>query len=220
LVEEGEYVSTGTWKPRPSQQHRPFVIYQWAVDLYTAGRRGKYVAEVLGANCCVRRRALEAVGGFDMEAPIGEDYVLSRLLDRAGYRIRYVHDSSIEAEFSDTFLQHSRRKSRWMRTAFLFGREYGDRFHVSHVLNRWASSLGALLLLPCALIFEELALMALLLAADGIATCLRFLRFGNVLGVTVTPMTIVQLPLFLLADWLCALRSLLEVLLPSRRWQW
>jgi len=49
---------------------------------------------------------------------------------------------------------------------------------------------------------------------------LRFLRFGNVLGVTVTPMTIVQLPLFLLADWLCALRSLLEVLLPSRRWQW
>jgi cellulose synthase/poly-beta-1,6-N-acetylglucosamine synthase-like glycosyltransferase len=221
LVDEGEYVSTGTCKPQPSQQHRPFVTYQWAVDLYTAARRGRYVPEVLGANWCVRRESLNAVGGFDIDDPIGEDYLLSILLRRAGYRIRYVPDSVSETEYSETFLQHSQRLSRWLRNSFLHGRAYGDRVRVHNVLRMWAAGLGGLLLLPCSLLLGKIAVVAwLLLAASNLAVGLRCIAFARLLGVTVPPLTFVQLPAFVFVDWFCAVRALLELAVPSRRWRW
>jgi len=221
LVEEEEYVCTGTCKPRSGQQDRPFVIYQWAVDLYRAAKRGRHVPAVLGANWCVHRESLEAVGGFDTDDPIGEDYLLSILLRRAGYRIRYVPDSVCETAYSDTFLQHSQRLSRWLRNSFLHGRAYGDRVRVRNVLRMWATGLGGFLLLPSSVLLGRIAVVAwLLLAASSLAAGLRCLAFARLLGVTVPPLTFVQLPVFLLVDWLCAARALVELAVPSRRWRW
>jgi cellulose synthase/poly-beta-1,6-N-acetylglucosamine synthase-like glycosyltransferase len=221
LVEEDECVCTGTWKPRRSQQHRTFVIYQWAVDLYRAAKRDKYVSQILGANWSVRRESLNAVGGFAMDVPIGTDYLQSILLRRAGYRIRYAPDSVTETEYSDTFLQHSRRRSRWLRNLFLLARSYGEWVRVRHVLLTWMSALSGLLLLPSSLLLGVLAVDAwLLLVAYGLAERLRYLGFARLLGVAVPPLTFVQLPAFLFVDWFCAVRALLELAVPSRRWHW
>jgi len=105
---------------------------------------------------------------------------------------------------------------RWMRNLFLHGRGYGDWVGVRHVLLTWTSGLGGLLLLPWSLLLGKVAVAAwLLLVAFSLASRLRFVGFTRLLGVTVRPMTMVQLPVFLFVDWLCAVKALLEVALVS-----
>jgi cellulose synthase/poly-beta-1,6-N-acetylglucosamine synthase-like glycosyltransferase len=102
LLGDSECVTTGMSRPLQGQQDRPFVIYQWCVDTYAAAKHGKYVSGIKGTNCAIRREALEAIGGFQIEAHTGTDYHLSKRLLSAGYKIRYVPNSINETEYSQT----------------------------------------------------------------------------------------------------------------------
>ncbi len=64
-----------------------------------------------GGNSLFRRDAIEAVGGFDVDADFGEDMILAGRLQRAGYRVAYCADPLIH----DTMysLHEIYRKQLW-----------------------------------------------------------------------------------------------------------
>jgi cellulose synthase/poly-beta-1,6-N-acetylglucosamine synthase-like glycosyltransferase len=222
LLGDSECVTTGMSRPLQGQQDSPFVIYQWCVDAYAAGRHGKYVSGIKGTNCAIRREALEATGRFQIDAPTGTDYHLSKRLLSAGYQIRYVPESINETEYSETFSSYVRRQSRWLRNLVVHGRRFNAPGEV------WASLRSSLvglvmLLLPFSFfVVGRIGLYAWCLAfVHSLMAKARFFRFTELRhGARLNWRGAVFWPVFALVDFVAWAMPLVDYLTPWRRHRW
>src|SRR5262249_44241137 len=79
-----EQACSGTHRPFPEQIVKPFVTIQAASQIYSAMHGPAYSAGLSGANCAIERSLLERSGGLNVSATTGTDYVLAKMLTRAG----------------------------------------------------------------------------------------------------------------------------------------
>lgn len=127
-------VVTGTSEPRVDQRDKPLVRYQWYGDVYWAHIMPKTVDGVLGRNCALLRSVLDDIGGFDTPAATGTDYVLSRLLEDAGYTIVTAPGSRIATEYPESPGAYLRMWRRWNKNLVLQGFRFGAWRHVRGLL--------------------------------------------------------------------------------------
>jgi len=127
-------VVTGVSEPRADQRDRPLVRYQWYGDVYWAHRMPETVDGVLGRNCALLRPVLHDVGGFEAPAATGTDYVLSRLLEEAGYTIFTAPGSRIATEYPESPVAYLAMWRRWNKNLVLQGLRFGAWRHVRGLL--------------------------------------------------------------------------------------
>jgi len=115
VVAGGEDAATGSWRPPDRQLDQPFIQYQWSHHAYREIWMPAYAPALHGCNAAIARPVLEAVGAFEMVAPIGTDLALSRQLGAGGYSIRFVRESRVQTEYPETLADYRRQLSRWFR---------------------------------------------------------------------------------------------------------
>lgn len=222
LINDGKSAMTGRFAPLPHQRENALVAHQWAVDNYARSFSPQHVEGLIGRNAAVRRAVLEQVGGFDEPVRIGTDYWLARKLARAGVPIRYVHASCVQTEFKDRAAPYLRQQSRWMRNILLHGRTLGATAQVRSALIQCAVGAGVLLSPLTILLIGwfGLVLWALLVWYGTLARW-RYLRFAEItVGLPRRARFYAFAPaLFLLDQWMLTY-TLIEWLLPTRRWSW
>ena len=217
-----EVATTGSRRPLESQRDHPLVAYQWSHHLWMQRTMPRYVETLDGVNAAVRRDVLERVGGFRMPAPIGTDYILSRQLRDAGYRIRFVPESRVQTAYCTTLAEYLRQRSRWFRNRFLYGlRDRNWREVGGHL---WAALTGLGMLavpltggLGCSLLWGLwLAALAYLVLSQ-----VRFTLGARREGLRLPhPWQYGLFLAYMVVGWVASVRGLVESLLPGRRWRW
>ena len=129
-----EDVTTGYFQPIEEDKTKPLVAFQWANHLRYQGGMGKYVEDMVGSNSALTREALTQAGGYQNEAAIGTDYVLSRKLSACGYSIRSVLNSRVQTEYPLDTKTYLKQGSRWYRNRVVQGVNY----------RQWVDVLGSL----------------------------------------------------------------------------
>lgn len=216
-------VSSGTFRPLDHQQSHPLVAYQWAYHIYMQASLPEYTDALEGVNAAICRSALETVGGFGMPAPIGTDYLLSRQLRAAGYRIRFVPESCVQTVYCTRLGEYGRQRSRWFRNRLV----YGWRFRAwRDILSHLWAGLTSLFMLAVPLagglgaqwlwVLWLVGLTHLLLSLARVICFARLQKGG-------CPHPWWQYGLFILYmvfGWIATVWGTLEVLIPTRRWRW
>lgn len=222
IVEEGEGVVTGAWRPLDRQIDSPFVQYQWAHHIYRELLMPEYTTTLDGRNTAVRRPILEETGGFAVDAPIGTDYVLSRQLTSLGYRIRFVRHSHVQTEYPEKIPAFWRQQSRWIRNRLLLGREWKDQGSVLVVVRGGVPS-AFLLAVPTMGGLNNRLLRAtwLSLVCHLVLSACRFtqmLRLSQ--GSSLSQHCSFRLVLYLPVGWVAMCLGLVESIIPERRTIW
>lgn len=218
-----ESAATGTRQPLDRQKSHPLVVFQWSHHLWMQAVAPMYVDTLDGVNAAVRRDILERVGGFSVRAPIGTDYALSRQLQNAGYRIRFVPGSRVRTAYCTTLPEYLRQRSRWFRNRFLLGLQYRRWREVGGHLWAALTSL-AMLAIPLIGGMYSRLLQALWLVALShlVFSQARFTKAARFYGAAYLPHWW-QYALFvpyLVIGWVANVWGLLESLVPARRWRW
>ena len=112
-------VVTGVSEPKVDQRDNPLVRYQWYGDAFWTHHMPGTIDGVLGRNCALLRSTLDEIGGFDTPVRTGTDYVLSRLLQSAGYTIHAAPQSRIATEYPDSPQAYLRMWRRWNKNLIL-----------------------------------------------------------------------------------------------------
>lgn len=218
-----EHAVTGAWKPLNGQVTHPFVQYQWVHHLYREMWLPAYPATLDGRNAAVRREALESVGAFEMAAPIGTDYVLSKQLTTAGYRIRFVRESRVQTEYPETPRAYWKQQSRWFRNPLVLGRRWAERGLVFSRLRAGSASVFLLavpmvgglgskflwypwMVVVCHLVLSQLRQIDLAEACGQLRLGSRCWYF--------------RLVPYMAVGWIATTRAMVESLDPRRRWMW
>ena len=165
---------------------------------------------------------LERSGGLDTEAATGTDYVLAKMLSRAGARIRLVPQSLVATEYPETIRSYLRQQRRWLRNVVLHGRRFEATDEVRSSLRTSAVGAGMLLLPFGTVIFgPELFVLWLLLLLHAVFSRVRYLRFTSIaLGLPFGARQVaIQIPMLLL-DFAAWSLTLLDYLSPQRRSRW
>lgn len=218
-----ERVSSGTYRPLAHQQGHPLVAYQWAYHIYMQARSPEYTDALGGANAAICRSALEAVGGFEMLAPIGTDYLLSRQLRAAGYRLHFVPGSCVQTVYCARLGEYGRQRSRWFRNRLV----HGWRFRAwRDILSHLWAGLTSLFLLVVPLTgglgarwLWALWLVGLTHLLLSLARVVCFAQLQKGVG----PHRWWQYGLFIpytVFGWIVTVWGMMEVLFPTRRWRW
>jgi hypothetical protein len=122
IVNGREVATSGGSIPLPELlDDHPFVVYQWAVQVYAAARAAANHDALLGRNAAVQRRVLDQIGAFREAVPSGTDYLLGRQLRGAGYAIRHVPHSLVRTDYPASFGAYARQQRRWLRNVVLLG---------------------------------------------------------------------------------------------------
>jgi cellulose synthase/poly-beta-1,6-N-acetylglucosamine synthase-like glycosyltransferase len=221
LLQSDEVAVSGSFRPLAQQLHNPWVLYQWAIELFVARHAPEYVQGLMGRNCAVARKELELVGGFEETVPVGTDYYLAKKLCRAGYRIRHVPDSVIETSFPDTLPVYFRKQSRWIRNLLIHGPEFDSWSEVALTLRTMILGIG-MLAWPLTFFWTKFWGCALWLAAVsyGLLARVRYVRFSSQFIEQDLGPVYWRLPLYMFVDFIAWARSLLDYLRPDQRKQW
>jgi cellulose synthase/poly-beta-1,6-N-acetylglucosamine synthase-like glycosyltransferase len=222
LVEDGEEVVTGGFRPLRSQFNNPFVLYQWAIDCFVAARSPSYVTGLQGRNCAVTRGALERVGGFNEDVFTGTDYFLAKKLLRASYRIRYVAGSVVETRYPEDFRTYIHKQSRWVRNLLIHGPQFGAWGDVWAALRTTFLGLG---MLAWPLTFPWTGRWGVYLWLVAVAYALlarvRYISFAERMnGRRFGFQVYLRLPLYMLVDFIAWTLPLVDYLLPGQRNRW
>lgn len=223
ILEGEEVATTGARQPLEGQKSHPLVAFQWSHHLWMQSHAPVYVDVLDGVNAAVRRDVLERVGGFSVPAPIGTDYALSRQLEGAGYRIRFVPESRVRTAYCTAIGEYVRQRSRWFRNRFLHGLRHRRWREVAGHLWAALTSLG-MLAIPLAGGLGSRLLWALWLAAlSHLAfSQARFTLAAHARGAARLPRRW-QYGLFLpymVVGWAANVGALVDSLIPGRRWRW
>ena len=221
LLQSTEVAVTGSFRPLAQQLHNPWVLYQWAIELFVARHAPDYVQGLMGRNCAVARRELELVGGFEETVLVGTDYYLAKKLRRAGYRIRHVPDSVIETSFPETLPVYFRKQSRWIRNLLIHGPQFDSWSEVALTLRTMFFGVG-MLAWPLTFFRTKLWGCVLWLAAIsyGLSARVRYVRFSSQFIEQDLGQVYWRLPLYMFVDFVAWARSLLDYLRPVQRKQW
>jgi len=222
VINQEAMASTGSWRPLDRQVGQPFVQYQWTHHVYRELWMPLYAPSLDGRNAAVRREALEQIDAFQVEAPTGTDYVLSRQLLQDGHRIRFVRGSQVQTEYPATLGDYLRQISRWFRTPLIVARRWDDPELANSTLRAGIYSLG-MLVLGGAGIFNKTARYTWLAALSHLAfsqarySGLFQERYGDgtkgILG-------FIRQVLFLPFGWIAMANGLFDSLLPAKRRHW
>jgi len=226
---EEEAVTSSPCTPLAGQLEIPFVASQCASQVYTSIYQPGYSSGLAGANCAIRRGALERAGGFDGAVRAGEDYDLSQRLRGQGTRLRYEAVASVPVEFHTQVRPYLRQQSRWIRNVVIHGLRYGAYREVASCLATSLVGLG-MLTLPCVALGlawmpgVSPAAARIVAAVWGLAFLQAYfsrLRYANVaarwLGVRFPRRVAALLPLYLLVDFVAWTMPLVQY--PSKAWR-
>jgi cellulose synthase/poly-beta-1,6-N-acetylglucosamine synthase-like glycosyltransferase len=122
-----EQAATGAWRPMDHQVEIPLVQHQWAHHVYRELWMPDYAPALDGRNAAISRAALEDTGAFNIDAPIGTDYVLSRQLILGGHTIKFVPSSHVQTAYPATVKAYWRQLSRWFRNPVILGWQWDER---------------------------------------------------------------------------------------------
>ena len=215
-------VVTGVSEPKANRLGSTLVQYQWFNDLVWSRRLPQTVDGVLGRNCALRRRVLEDVGAFTAPVRTGTDYYLSRLLVRAGYRIRAVPDSRMPTDYPESPAGYLRMWRWWNKNLLVHGARFGAWKDVKGVLA--ASTISCLiLLLPIStpILGSPAWVTSLLLFSTANANRLRRVAAGAQLaGSRPTLKCLISLPFYTCLDMLAALLACRDAIDPRLRSRW
>lgn len=223
VLQGEEVVTTGTRQPLDGQRSHPLVAFQWSHHLWMQASAPMYVDTLDGVNAAIRRDILERVGGFSAPAPIGTDYALSRQLQDAGYRIRFVPHSRVRTAYCTGVGEYLRQRSRWFRNRFLHGLQHRRWREVAGHLWAALTSLG-MLAVPLMGGLGSRLLWALWLAALShlVFSQARFTGAAHARGMARLPRWWqygLLLP-YIVVGWAANAWGLVESLIPGRRWRW
>jgi len=222
ILEGREYVVTGDHRPLDRQLTNPLAVYQWYVNRYVAARTPDHVGGLKGANCAVRRDALERAGAFRDDVLIGTDYHLARTLLDAGYRIRYDRDSEVQTEYPDNIVDYRREHSRWTRNIIGHSLRFRElRAMLAGLLTVCVGSL--MLLLPLSfVVIRGVGLVAWgLLYAHTYLSRMRYATFGKRrTGVKSTSPGPLGLAAYTWLDFFTWASAGIDLLAPRRRRRW
>lgn len=215
-------VVTGISQPRIAQRHNNIVQYQWFTDLAWSSRLPLTVDGVLGRNCAIARDVLDHIGGFASPARTGTDYVLSRLLTRAGYEIWAVPDSRIATDYPDGPQPYLQMWRRWNKNLLIHGLHFGAWKDVRGVT---VASLvyGATLTLPLVapVLGPMAAVTSLLLFSMALLNRIRRIALGaRLAGRRLSAGFLARVPLYTLLDMLAVLVAYRDALSPRLRSKW
>jgi cellulose synthase/poly-beta-1,6-N-acetylglucosamine synthase-like glycosyltransferase len=172
-----EQVATGGSRPLPEQLSNPFVVSQAASQLYANLRNPDYGGGLLGRNTAVHRELLARSRGLEAPAPSGTDYVLAKMLLRAGARIRQNPHSRVATRFPTTAADYMRQQRRWLRNVAIHGIHFGV---VDEARAAVQTSLLAALMLLLPFAWPLVGLLALggwlLLLSHALLARLRYRR--------------------------------------------
>ncbi len=221
LLQGRAEAASGTFRPREQQLSDPWVLYQWSIELFVTQQAPAYVRGLQGRNCALTRRALEAVGAFEDDVPVGTDFFLAKKLSAAHYAIRHVPESAVETDFPATFAIYIRKQSRWIRNLLVHGPRFQSWDDVRAALRTMFMGTG-MLLWPLTFPRTRVWGLGVWLAAlgYGIAARLRYLRFArrfidrDLAGVAA------RLPVFMLVDFIAWTAALVDYLRPGTRKRW
>jgi cellulose synthase/poly-beta-1,6-N-acetylglucosamine synthase-like glycosyltransferase len=216
-----EEVTTGFWEPLGAQKGLPFVQYQWAHHIHREILMPMYADTLDGRNAAVRRDALGRSGAFQANAPTGTDYVLSRQLVAAGYRIRAVPWSRVQTEYPQSYREYWRQQSRWFRNRLVLGARTRSQDDVRLALR---SGIASLLLLGgplAALRWRVLWLPWLGLTAQALLSYEEMLLVAQECDDSLGRKTQgVALLAYLPVGWVGQVLGLLDAVWPSSRRRW
>ena len=222
VIGYGEQVATGSSRPFAEQMTDPFAFTQAATQTYSAMHGPRYAPGILGRNCAVRRVLLDETEALDAAAPTGTDYVLAKMLNAAGIRIRQVPESRMLTDFPSRAHEYVRQQRRWLRNVVLHGRRFGARDEMRAALRTSLVGMAMLLLLPLGLLLLPwLIVVWSVLVAQALFARLRYLVFaGAVLNGSVRSAYVMwQAPLLLL-DLLAWTQPMADYVWQRNRWVW
>lgn len=160
ILTEGENITTGYWQPFEEDKDKPLVVFQWANHLRYQGGMDIYVDNLDGRNSAIKRKALAHSGGYQNEAAIGTDYVLSRRLKAKGYQIRSVLSSRVQTEYPTNIKDYLRQGSRWYRNRLVQGIHYKHWLDV--LVSIWAGLSASFIVAgPLSFLFHSIAIKLL-----------------------------------------------------------
>lgn len=221
IINELEDVTTGGSIPLKSQLSNSFVLQQFSSNVYNHLHFPKYVSGILGRNAAVKREVLEEIGGFDETALTGADYNLAKHIKKK-FKIRWVPESAIETEYSTKFLSYINQQSRWLRSTYIIGKQFGDRNEV--IKNGVSSIVGAgMLLLPFStLVIGTLGIyLWLTLLAVAFMNRVRYLEFSKRVYDKIDFNSVyLKILIYMYVDFIAWTFALLDYLIPWRRRKW
>lgn len=222
ILQGCEYVTTGDHRPLDRQLTNSLAVYQWFVNRYLAAQAVDHIGGLKGANCAIHRDALERVGAFRDDVPIGTDYHLAKKLLDAGYRIRYVHDSEVQTEYPDDIIGYRSEHSRWTRN--IIGHSLRFKEHRTMLAGLLTVSTGTLMFalpLSFALIGRLGPLLWFLLYIHAYLSRIRYTVFGRSrTGRKLMGPNPVELIAFIWLDIFTWASVVVDLLVPKRRGRW
>ena len=215
-------VCTGSSRPDEAQLNHPFVVAQFASQLYSDLYAPPYGEGLLGRNCAVTRSLLEQSRGLAAPAPTGTDYVLAKMLLRVGAEIRQVQKSSIVTDYPTEVGAYIRQQRRWVRNVALHGVRFRALADVKASLRSSLIGLMMLLLPLGGLLGRKEALhLWVLLLWHGFLSRVRYLYVvRSMLGITIQIKQLMLQPMMLFLDFIAWSQPLLDYLLPQRQKEW
>lgn len=222
LLEEGEEVATGSWRPLNCQLGNPRVQFQWSHHKQREEGLPAYVDTLDGRNTAIWRSALQRAGGFGCAAPIGTDYVLSRQLIQLGCKIRFVRQAGVQTEYPEAARDYLLQQSRWLRNRLVIGflfQRWGDVIaYMRAVIVGVFMLLGPLWWIRRGWLRIIWAVTGLHLIVDQVRQYLDLIQVEQI-----QPdhrRFLIQMLPNLVLGWFALAFGLIEALSPRRRWRW
>jgi hypothetical protein len=219
----GEAAATGAWRPLDCQVDDPFVQHQWAHHIYRELWMPTSAPTLDGRNAAVARWALDDVGAFNLDAPIGTDFVLSKQLTVGGYEIRFVPASHVQTEYPDTPRAYWKQQSRWFRNPVILGWQWGERSLATGVLSAGIKAV-LLLAMPAAILITQGRMLSALWLSAVFYLWLSVSRtmhvFTKVQSQSFSVLAHIRLLLYLPIGWIAMAIGLKDLLLSKRRMEW
>jgi glycosyltransferase involved in cell wall biosynthesis len=144
VVNGEEEITTSHWQPVMEQRRKPLVALQWAIHLRAEERHPYRKESLVGGSTVITRRALESIGGWSFESPIGDDRYLGILLGKAGYRARYQAEPAIEIKVHESFSAYFRQQTRQQRTPIMLAMRFREPKRALLPLRRFGLSAGVI----------------------------------------------------------------------------
>jgi cellulose synthase/poly-beta-1,6-N-acetylglucosamine synthase-like glycosyltransferase len=214
--------ATGSWRPLERQTSLSFVQYQWAHHVYREITSPDYISTVDGRNAAVRRGALNRVDAFEVEASIGTDYVLSKQLTAAGYRIRFVRESRVQTEYPEMVGDFWEQQSRWFRNRLLHGLRFSSWGDVFLVFRNGLAAIFLLALPPTWWLGTKTLRAGWITAVFHL--CLGALRVTRILENREATRQIkpnyLHTLMYVPVGWLASFWGILDTLSPKSRLRW
>lgn len=216
-----ELATTGAWQPIDQQLNNAFVQYQWAQHIYRELWMPDYAPALDGRIAAIHRDALEDVGAFEIDAPIGTDLTLSKQLEAGGYRIRFVRECLIQTRYPQTIHSYLKQASRWFRNPVIVGWQWRDRKLALDIVQDGVTSLS-LLLAPLLIALSRrkifivvwiLAIAHLWLSANRVMTAAKLSGRSRIDKIS-------QLPVFIIVNWMGMAKGLLDLVVHQKRSAW